>query len=382
MFYINNIFKLLNTNLISDKIQDSYEFDFEDCNKPPEETKILLDEIDSIIKLFDMYVFKYDKLKIINKMKREVILLTDTDSVFFLLDRFYENFNNKTNFENSLNSQLEDGFSIRKGRIALLNIPIYLLSKYLGRFLYVLSDHFNIEIEDKHFLHMKSEILFDTLLLTKNKKSYAGSIISNEGIILKKVKMDIKGIQIRKVFVPRKTKKRLEELLERILNFKNSKTISSIISELNNLELEIKNSLVSMKSEFGLIKPFNNDYAEAVNIEVYRGVLLWNILNPTNTIQSFDQVKQINLIEQFELDIEENDLYKQILNENPKMKGKINIICVPLDEEKIPKIFENYIDYDKMINSNINSFSVVLEALGLVVVENSKENLITNFIKL
>jgi hypothetical protein len=64
------------------------------------------------------------------------------------------------------------------------------------------------------------------------------------------------------------------------------------------------------------------------------------------------------------------------------MKGKINIICVPLDEEKIPKIFENYIDYDKMINSNINSFSVVLEALGLVVVENSKENLITNFIKL
>lgn len=386
MYYTNNMYELLNTISLEEDLYPCYDFEYVDCNKPHDSVKVHLKKVSDVVKEFDMFVFKYNKTDLINIQRRTSIMLTDTDSVFFNLDRFYLNFDAKTGFEKELLA-CEEELVIKQGKIALLNIPIYMISRFLERFLWELADRFGIEEEDRKWLMMKSELLYDTLLLTYNKKWYAGSIIANEGKMLTTTDYDIKGIQIKKVFMSNESRKRLKEILEDVLNYTDQKSISNVIQKLNKFETEIVNSMKNKEITFVFNKPYKPDYKDPVTQEVFRGCTLWNNLFKDNPIQYFDNTYMIKLTDKFEEDFsnsEEPDAvtaYNAILAFEPRMQGNMNIFCMPTDIEEIPEFLIDYIDYDAMVQNNVNSFSSILEALGMVVVVKNNEKHLTNFVK-
>jgi hypothetical protein len=244
----------------------------------------------------------------------------------------------------------------------------------------------NVPEEYRNDINMKSEFLFSRILLTKNKKSYGGVCILNEGKILLKPKLDMKGLQIKKVGCPRTTRDFFSGVFENdILNAPKIE-IGGVLSKINDFSKFIYSSineenkaLFSTPSEYTSVKAYDEPY----RIQSVRGVLLWNYLYSEQQIADFEKV---NL---FKLNGETPEKILALLSDNVEFANEIidyifnheylkeygaNVIAIPKGLNYFPAELSPLINIEDQVTSNLNSFVPVLEALGVASYQSTKSS--------
>jgi len=170
LYYRNNLYEFLEESYVMEEIlPELLKFSIPSGNRSDIEEgdlSLTLDLFsDLILEYVSLPVQYEEKMNFCNTRVRESVLLTDTDSVFLLIDKFIlwvgEQFPDYeiTSFEN---------------RVTVCNMLIY-----------VVGDISQIVLDDwsmRHFvdkakyplLNLKNEFLYSRIMITHNKKSYAG----------------------------------------------------------------------------------------------------------------------------------------------------------------------------------------------------------------
>lgn len=375
VFYKNQIKVLLqNNSWFRDNFKEILEYEFID--KPADEVAEKFESLKEKILDFVYYDYLYeDRYKRAVKDKRRSVITIDTDSVFNNVNPHVELITELLGLDP--NNEAEQS--------SIVNILINITTAALGKIFWTLTTNMGLVERAKPLINMKQEFLYQRLLLTKNKKNYAGIITAELGHKLSRPVLDIKGLPIlKKTSVPKALRKQFTKLVEEDILKANKINLKQIIDKYDNIELMIEDSISKGNIEFLLPKNLEliESYKTPDTIEAVRGVLIWNACEPENQIIPPEKINLIKLNgfeptdPRFE-DLKKNypDKYNAIMKTvfnynvtNPKIdisRFGLSCIAMPKSEEKIPEYLMPFIDYKTMVNTNMAPSFILLESLGI-----------------
>ena len=278
-------------------------------------------------------------------------------------------------------------------RFSIINILSYIAGRLLREHFDLVAENYNTKSEFKECLiAMKNEFLFGRALLTGGKKNYASKQELQEGNLVPPSKMlDVKGLPINKSTLKEKTRNALKDILfKKILNVEEVNQMD-VLQSLARVEYDIRNSIESGEKEYykpAQIKSYAN-YDNPMRIQGIKGALVYNALRDEGTEaidltirNAIDIVKvtinNTTLLPLMDSDPELYERIKKFLDENQNdYKGEITSISIPIDAE-VPKWVLKFVDYNDIINDNLKNFP--LESIGITKFEKDKVNY-TNVIK-
>ena len=416
IYYKNNLLQFLNdSNLYKDfdKILNDKD-QFLDPNKPSKQHDGILGNIWKYVKEWVFYNFiDYNKFNACHKGLRKVVLVVDTDSNFLYLYPSYK----------FLADRLDSIDGSKEKKVISINCFTYLITKVINEaYLKFNKLHF-VEEKYRHLTNMKNELLLLRLLMTKNKKSYADAILMQEGKLIEKQKIDLKGLAIKKSNTNKIVGEYFTNLLKDNVILSEEIKYSTIIRKYFDLIDNIKNSLNAGSIDFLTPARANelNSYDKAPNIMAIRAILLWNILYkeeqimlPTNVnLCKIEITPDIALIEKTirdyfnenKLELDEKELkvflkrmetainYNFHMDKNSKgdevnienaliKKGLINIIALPKSSSEIPLFIRPFINIDTICYDHLNAGTIILDALDVQTPSINDSLVPTNIIKM
>lgn len=425
VYYKNNVFAFFDCSYMRGlliTILQKLNSPFLDPNHTPKEIEMELNHMLELLREFVYYQYQYiDKIERVERMIREVSILTDTDSSMITLDPWYhyvlgvvkgipmkiknieldagdvmeaDDMNNvegeyrevydfyndeiiqKKRLINPIKIIPQDGL-----RYSIINVMTYAVSHlandYVKR-LCIISNAYDDSSNKPCLMSMKNEFLFKKILLTQVKKNYIVNQEEQEGHIVPKNKaLDIKGLPIAKVGVPKSTEKALSRILfEDILDSEYVDQMK-ILNDLAVLERKIYDTIQNGSTDY--FKPVRLKAMQAYKMPMRQfGIKASYIYNKIRS----DDEPSINLEEPNALILIRLKINEQILNESslrakdPEryerilellhdeeyIKGNIEYICIPYDI-KVPEWIYEFIDYDTIMVDNIGAFP--FESVGL-----------------
>lgn len=404
-YFKNKLFEFMNLPFIKELFKDSFDVDnFPDVNKPPVE---LQETLDILVTLLEEYVMYYhpisNKVEKAKVMKRDNSVLTDTDSTFLTMLKWLL-------YVCELSGKDRKDLTTEE-RVSKVTIGTYHATKFIDKCLHKTTENQNVLEADRPNINMKSEFHFSRILLTKNKKNYAGLKITREGIILPLPELDLKGLPIRKISAPKPCRIFFGELLEN--DILNSKEIDSIAIYRKFCEYEkfISESIKSGDTSF-----FKNTSVKALNfyknpfsMQQVRGFVLWNELYPNETIPASSSVKVVPLLSTSKA------VFADILKDNPnkdhilecmdkvsllkvgdllpdsemkdesylgKSRYYADVLSIPFNLKETPKDFADLIDVSSITNSALANGNILLESLGFRLITSNKYRVVSNIVEL
>ena len=305
---------------------------------------------------------------------RKAILLSDTDSAFLYTDPMVEEIS-KT-FELDRTNEVQ--------QIQLINIFMDIFCVVMDEIYYLLGDAAGLTEKDRKNIFMKNEFVYKRIMVTENKKSYAGLVTAENGIILKDPVIDIKGLSIKKSTSAKKIRDTFTDILEHdILGSKNI-NVAEILRKYTALEEDIKRSLQKGELTYAIPKSVSSpeEYKNPERIDGFRGTAVWNELYPEEKIvapdrayliklQSFSKMKA-HLYGEFK---RECDIIQSILDNGVQVgkntvdisKFDCDVICIPISRDTMPEFFTKLVNYADMVATNMSNGMVLLKQLGIFV---------------
>ncbi|QXN70075.1 putative DNA polymerase I [Bacillus phage vB_BspM_Internexus] len=374
IYYKNNLYEFLGNNEISNLLGKVINKEFLDPNDPPKDIKDSLEMLWTYIQEWVLYnylsFYRYENAE---NEKRQTVLVVDTDSNFLMLDPFYKYL--KENYPDNVDETDE-------GKVSVVNIASYLLAKVIENVYWKMTSELNIPSEKRPIINMKNEFFYKRLMLTRNKKSYAGKLIMQEGRMFEKPKLDIKGLAIRKVSVNKNVRDYFTDMLDENILSSDKIDLSKVFGNFVHLQNEIANSLMNGEITYTLPSKANEieSYANPYAMQSIRGTIIWNELFPDNEIVLPTKVNLIKLTTESLNDLAGKipmDVYKTIKetiydNENLSKYG-FTILCLPKSIKKLPEWVTPFIDIETMVNDHIKSGMIMLESLGFKILETTKQ---------
>ena len=281
---------------------------------------------------------------------------------------------------------LEDKLEQRVGNISIIN---YQITKLLELSYHRFCKDLGLEDEHLGVISMKNEFLLDKQLTTDKKKTYASSVIQQEGNLVQPPDLDVKGMAIRKVNTNKRIRELFTEILQKdILENKTGIDRIGIIRKYKEIEEMIKKSLENGDIEF--LKPGKANNAEVYKDPYtqmnYRAALSWNLMYPDKEISLPANILMVKLnIKSFgdikdKVDDEELlDKFREVFRNERLVKNGMNVIAV--EGNKIPEEFRPFIDYDSMIEDHIKPGKDIIESIGVKVLESSNSSFVSNMVK-
>jgi hypothetical protein len=281
----------------------------------------------------------------------------------------------------------------KETRIHTTMLFIDITTEVLKRTFWTMTTNMGLDDEYKEIVNMKSEFIYRRMMLTGNKKNYAGLIDATEGNIHEPY-LDMKGLPIKKSNVPKKLRKLFSDILKKDILTDEKINVRKIIDKYDDIKKMIRDSLLEGKPEFtlpkscSLIEEYKNPYTQ----QQVRGVIIWNALEPDDTIVLPEKInllklktsnKDHKLLE--ELKESHPDKYKIIMDivfeENIEEDKRtdmprhgFSVLALPKSLEKIPEYIVPLIDVEDMVDTNTKSGLVLLESLGIKLYNNSSKN--------
>lgn len=393
IYYKRNFLKFLENEAMLDILGTCFHTGFMDVEEPPEEIADNLKNLFDVSMEFVRYDYLYyNRAEKAESMKRKSVLIVDTDSVFIYLNPFFE--------------FMEEHFDIGSDNtfqrlIYVCNIATYLASNFIQSVLDNLTSGCNAPLSDKPRINMKSELLYRRILLTRNKKQYAGEIILQEGKPFPegKPKFDMKGIPLRKVSTNKVTRKVFTDILvtDIIKEDANKVSRATIMGKYFDYAQSIRSSLD--KCEVAHLKPekfsaFDN-YENPYQMQVVRGVLVWNALYPSKEIRNQSKVLNIKLnktasFEELEAKLEGTDISQDLLDtindvvyRNESMAHyQFDVLSIPLTEREMPKWVVPLLNHYNIIHDNLSPATGIMDAMGMELVSFRNKEAPTSIIQI
>jgi hypothetical protein len=370
IYYKRNFLEFLDNDVVLEILAGCFDPDFIDPDEPTEDIKVDIANLYALLMEFVAYDHTYfDRQERALTMKRQSILVVDTDSNFVYLDPFYEFVSN--NFDIG-----EDNDSTS---IMVCNVLTHVLSLYIQTVLDTLTEAMNVLPKEQPRINMKSEFLYSRLLLTTNKKQYAGNIILQEGKPFDVPDFDMKGLSIRKVSVNIRTRKYFTNILRKQILDSDDIRLSGIIKSFSAYEQIIRHGLMEERStQFTLPVKYGSfeGYKEPYQQQSVRGTLVWNAMNPESPIQPQEKVNlvKIKLSTPEDLEMIEDEEVRSVIQSTvfdvPEMAHYgFGIFCMPKSEELIPEWLIPMIDLTTMVSDNMKSALPILQSVGVKVME-------------
>lgn len=354
-----------------------------------------------------------DRYKRFLKDKRKSSIVTDTDSTFCYMkpqvDAIETAFNLENNRENALN---------------ITNLILDIITEALKRICWTLTTNVGIEDTHKEIINFKNEFVYEILITTKNKKNYAGLLAAELGNLIDQApenRMDIKGLPIRKSVVPKDLREEFTSFLLNEILLKDNINFKELMNKYDDIINKVDNSLRTGETTY--LIPANvelyDSYKFPERMQSVRGTIIWNALEPENSIQPPEKVNLIKLktdvtlarkkdesdesyFERLELEMAKNEAFKYLKDNYPDkyeivletiynkgvpadaLSKRIDfsdkgfaIIAIPKDLEQIPEYLVPLIDYDEMVKSNTSAGNTLIGALGIYIDgENNKSNIL------
>lgn len=272
------IYKMMENNFenyISEKFN---EHEFKEKNK---DIKILLNAL--------VYEdnFQYDVQDLCDNYKRSTVMLSDTDSTFCVSNKLFNNIMDSLKRlckykERELNNELEY-------KVHAFKMIMYIGESMSDFFLKTISGPMYQNSKDNRW-KLKSEFLYNKIILFMVKKTYFGSILSQEGIKLNPMKLDNKNTEIVRSQYTKITKDFMKDLYHSlVMKEGDNKYIIDMYNLVNDYHKKFDSltenvhsaTTLGSKSNFKFITSYKND---PLSVYQYKASALYNALFPESKI--------------------------------------------------------------------------------------------------
>lgn len=409
MWYKNNLFEFLEVDDIKEAIVEHLtRDDFPNVSKPPEDMLEVLQELHAYIRYFVGYPYPYsNKTTKAAKLLRKVVLVCDTDSNFLHVYPWLEYV--------CKNAKIDIAKIELMQRVSIISCMTYFITHFIGEVFNILCGNSNVPPSEFHRINMKSEFHFKRVILTKNKKSYAGVILSKEGVVYTKPKYDVKGIQIKKVSTPKVARTFFSKLLEEQMLSAPVIDIAGVYTMYNDFATTVNDAVVAGKMDYakpGVLKIIKS-YKKPFQMQPVRASMVWNAIYPNEYIPQSSTFKIIdlntNLIPPSKIPSGQKDVDgKMMMDPNPEFfeflensfsekisKPLIDLftssdemldyglthIAIPHSFETVPEELLPLIDVGVTTNNVLSKGNILLESLGFVIVKSRKRQFVSNMIR-
>lgn len=297
------------------------------------------------------------------QMKRDAIILSDTDSIIFTTKSWVEWYNGKLVID-------QTAFNIN----ALI---VYWLTKANAFILYNVSKAFGATNKDLYTMAMKNEFMMPVEILTTLKKHYASILKVQEGVVYAKPVLDIKGVGLRGSNYCKETLNYAENFIASCIDSiytQGKVSIQDKLIETLRLERYIYDSLLRGEPKFLQVEPVKSkDEYKNADIGIYFNYMFWeeifaekygNIIVPTKCyILPLTNVRSMTYRNR--LSDRYKDIYEKLMAFLENNPGK-DITRVPLNPliDSIPEELRPVIHYKNVIYSNVRPMYIILQSLG------------------
>ena len=329
--------------------------------------KFMQARMDGIQDVFDLFMNHNVAITYIHELKhmfRDVIMLSDTDSILFTVKDWIEWYQKSLKFT-------RESFSLNA-------IVVYWLSKSIRTLIMNSSAAFGAIGADVKKMNMKNEFMMPIEIMTSLKKHYASILAIQEGVFYKTPKLDIKGVNLRGSNFSQETLNYIEWWIQNIINEiyqTGAISIKEKIVEVLRFERVIYDSLRNHEVRFLTVDPIKseNEYKEA-DRTVYFNYLFWeyvfgdkygHILIPTKCyilpLTNINHQAYKALLADKYPDIERR--IQEFMNKYP---GK-EITRIPINPltNVIPEELLPITHYKSIVYANVKPFYLILNSLGI-----------------
>lgn len=330
---------------------------------------ILITDLNDVFSIFFRSKIGTTRVSVKDKMWRNTTLGSDTDSIIYTLKEWVKWFTG-------------DYFTDNLEVDTMLAIISFFVAKIAAHNTGLLSFHLGCRGEDLKLLEMKGEYDFNAMIIYLIKKHYTGVMTIQEGRVLPKIKLDIKGIGLRNASIPKNV---IEKLKDFSIEAQKKQTATHYIKELTSLEKEMATDLRRGSTQFLKSISIRNkeEYANADG-SAHFYLEFWNnvfgdkygkIPTPVKCPNLFlkpytpDIFKDVGIIDK---DIEER------LKNYLKRFGKRNLNSIVMNPllQQIPEELIIMIDMRKHIYTNLKPLYLTLESFGMPFSHNHKYKLL------
>ena len=311
----------------------------------------------------------------LREMRRRVVILSDTDSSCFTLDEWVDWYGN--------------GYQVNPKTIALASAITYIASEAIVNQLAILSKSMNVDDAQLDVLQMKNEWLWLSISPAEVSKHYFAWAVIQEGSVLTKPELDLKGVHLKNSAVPVEVTKHAKDLINSIcIKLASNEKISfrDTMKEIISVEERIIKSINSGEVTFFKRSKIKNDtaYAQEKTKSPYQRHTFWNdvfgpkygmlqeppydVIKVPTTIKS--KTKLIEWLESIE-DLElRGRLYNFLVTFN---KTSLPTIYINLDQAKgrgIPPEILKVIDVKRIVFDCTMQHRILTQMLGVMLNEN------------
>lgn len=380
IYYTNNLIEFMNNDFMEQLVIRLFNNaeSFRNPNSVPEEILPILKTMWEYIREFVFYKHIYTEQ--INRLKnenRKSVILIDTDSNMIQIMPWMQKIE-------SLFPYMETTMGKSDKTFASVNALAYLVTQMVTEALNHYCSRANVLPKFWHRINMKNEFYFPRMLLADVKKRYIALMKLKEGRELVPTKIEIKGHDFKKAGVNVTIKDRLSMIVEKYIlsediEYLNGEyvDIPAILSEMESLENDIRNSLMSGETTF--LTRVNakgwDAYKDPFSEMNATSVLAWDLIYPEQEIQTPMKLNVIiiDLFDESKLEVikdtfpyEYDRIKRYIFNgPYPKFRQGIKYLAIPNNITTIPEFIKPFINVDFIIQKNLNTFRPVLSALGL-----------------
>lgn len=316
-------------------------------------------------------------------IRREAVPISDTDSTMFTLMWWVKELFG------------DNGFTPEARQFVFA--MVFMISEVVMHILAVLSRNMGVSDNKLRLLAMKNEYYFEVLSLTTRSKHYYASQDAQEGLMFKKAKMEVKGVGLRDSKVPPKIQKQAKKMMSDVVEtIKAGKKINMIglLTRVADIERSIIASLDAGKFEYLTTAQVKaSDSYKSDDNATYKQYDLWESV----FAQSFGktqappyQAVKLSLVAHNRTEVE---AWCDRMN-NPQLamrlktwlmaqdKRDLNTLIIPaavVETSGIPREITCAIDKRRIISNVMGAFYIILESLGIMLVEKNNIRLISDY---
>ena len=279
-------------------------------------------------------------------------------------------------------------------KIKIMNVLSCCASEAIAATLWNYLGYANVAEEDRPHIKMKNEFYYERVIVTYAKKSYIGLLTRQESVVLKKPKMDVKGVNFFKSTASEKTSAFIYQdvLMDQLLKPKDG-TISlrrtyKVISDFQKqIAKDIKAGDMGFLKRSIRVKSADA-YSDPLRQSQYRATYVWNYVNddkdrielPATTtlvkvklrdkkdiaaLAPWPKIYE-RMMKLFETNENFGD-YTVIKDGKEKLvKGRgVTAIALPNELDEVPEWVLAIIDVETLVSDNIKLFTQLFRPLGL-----------------
>ncbi len=318
----------------------------------------------------------------IPNMRRRCVLVSDTDSTIFtnqFWTRFYTG---------------QDDWSETSNNVAY--VTTFLASQTVMHVLACMSGQLGIVSDEIHRISMKNEFFFPVFVKTSMAKHYYAYISAQEGNVFKKLKLELKGKNLRDSTVAPAINQKVQDFVKAIMDtIMREGHISTrwLLNEVLSVERSIIQNIKEGKTyEFTTMRL--NDYTAYKNPESsnYRYHDLWNTVfgpkygnaeaTPYTAIKISMSLSSRRKMSKWANEINDKALAERLTTwMTEKGVDSLAMLLLPpsiIAEKGVPEEIIPAIDYRGIVYSSCVAFYLILESLGIYSVDDKKNRLLSD----